>query len=138
MRIDLPLCNLKTCRSCADGNCTDKMRYTACDYARLKSLENSGLPLSLPCKVGDTLYRIDMEEKIEDLWIEPCVIDNIVLCLNGDVLFKYDAYDGIICHLEHLLSSKLYLDCYRVFLAEEQAQKILLKKKKEHMQYEKK
>lgn len=36
MRIDLPFCNLKTCRYCFDGNCRDKNRYDGCDYARLK------------------------------------------------------------------------------------------------------
>lgn len=39
MRIDLPFCNLKTCRYCFDGNCTEKNRYNGCDYARLKDAE---------------------------------------------------------------------------------------------------
>ena len=36
MRIDLPLCNLKTCRYCFDGNCTDKIKYEQCNYTLAK------------------------------------------------------------------------------------------------------
>jgi len=37
MRIDLPLCNLKTCRYCFDGNCSNKNKHDVCEYAFLKS-----------------------------------------------------------------------------------------------------
>ena len=37
MRIDLPQCNLKTCRYCFDHNCTNKIEYDRCEYQRLKS-----------------------------------------------------------------------------------------------------
>ena len=33
MRIDLPTCNLKTCRHCFDGNCTDRKARDRCEYA---------------------------------------------------------------------------------------------------------
>ena len=33
MRIDLPTCNLKTCRYCFDGNCTDRKVRERCVYA---------------------------------------------------------------------------------------------------------
>ncbi len=36
MRIDLPQCNLKTCRYSFDGNCTERELYERCDYASLK------------------------------------------------------------------------------------------------------
>ncbi len=36
MRIDLPLCNLKTCRYSFDGNCTDKIKYEQCEYTLAK------------------------------------------------------------------------------------------------------
>lgn len=36
MRIDLPGCNLKTCRYSSDGNCVDKNRYNSCEYTELK------------------------------------------------------------------------------------------------------
>ena len=37
MRIDLPQCNLKTCRYCFDHNCTNKIEYDRCEYQRLRS-----------------------------------------------------------------------------------------------------
>ena len=39
MRIDLPFCNLKTCRYCFDGNCIEKNRYDTCEYAILKDAQ---------------------------------------------------------------------------------------------------
>lgn len=63
MRIDLPQCNLKTCRNCFDGNCKSKNDYDKCDYAydknRLAELEDKleqGTLIELPCKIGDTVY----------------------------------------------------------------------------------
>ena len=32
MRIDLPQCNLKTCKYQADGNCVDRNRFETCEY----------------------------------------------------------------------------------------------------------
>lgn len=40
MRIDLPLCDLKTCRYCFDGNCTDNIRHSQCPY------KNPWMPVS--------------------------------------------------------------------------------------------
>lgn len=37
MRIDLPTCNLKTCRYCFDHNCTNKIEYDRCEYQLLRS-----------------------------------------------------------------------------------------------------
>jgi hypothetical protein len=37
MRIDLPQCNLKTCRYCFDHNCTNKIEYDRCEYQLLRS-----------------------------------------------------------------------------------------------------
>lgn len=36
MRIDLPQCNLKTCRLHSDGNCIRKSEFDRCEYARLR------------------------------------------------------------------------------------------------------
>ena len=36
MRIDLPQCNLKTCRYQADGNCVDRNRFETCEYTFAK------------------------------------------------------------------------------------------------------
>lgn len=38
MRIDLPCCNLKTCRYCFDGNCTDEIKYEQCEYTNAKEM----------------------------------------------------------------------------------------------------
>ena len=32
MRIDLPQCDLKTCRFCFDGNCINADKYEQCSY----------------------------------------------------------------------------------------------------------
>ena len=90
--------------------------------ADYENLEEQGLLVKLPCKVGDTLYRIDTDEKIENAEIEYLTIDNIVICKDGEVLFKYDAYDGVICYLENIITDKLYLDFYRVFLTQAEAE----------------
>lgn len=87
--------------------------------------------VKLPCSVGDTLYRLDIDPNMPDHVIEPYCIDNIVLRGDGDVLFKYDAFDGIICDLKSLITGEPYLDYYKVFLTWEQAdaaRKALLKK----------
>lgn len=92
---------------------------TACEK------EEQGVLMKLPCKVGDTLYRIDTDERMENIEIEPFIIEYIVICENEDVLFKYDAYDGVICHLENIITDKPYLDYYRVFLTKEEAKQKL-------------
>lgn len=99
-------------------------------YERIKGyeeLEEKGLLLKLPCKVGDRIYRIDTDEKIENREIEIYDIDNIVICSDGEILLKYDAYDGVICYLENITTDKPYLDYYRCFLTKEEADKALQK-----------
>lgn len=98
------------------------------ELKRYKDAEEQGLFLRLPCKVGDTLYSVDMDERMEKAEVEPNVIESIVICRDGDVLFKYDNYDGVICHLEHLITDKPYLDFYRVFLTREAAESALAEK----------
>lgn len=62
MRIDLPFCNLKTCKYCADGNCTDKNRYNGCDYARLKDIEEADEIMQIKQEMASLGW--DVEEKI--------------------------------------------------------------------------
>lgn len=83
--------------------------------------------LELPCKVGDKIYRIDIDDKIEDRKIEIYQINNIVIHSDGSVSLKYDAYDGFICELENIVTNKPYLDYYRCFLTEEEAEAALKK-----------
>lgn len=101
---------------------------------KYEGLEEKGLLLRLPCKVGDTLYLIDTDEKIENAEIEYLTIDNIVICKDGEVLFKYDAYDGVICHLENIITDKPYLDFYRVFLTQAEAEDALKRMEREENQ----
>jgi hypothetical protein len=101
-------------------------------YKRWKEAEEQGLLLRLPCKVGDILYVIDTDEKIDNLGIMPYTIDNIVILNTREVLFKYDNYDGVICYLENIITDKPYLDYYRVFLTKSEAEQELAKMKEQY------
>lgn len=94
-----------------------------------KRLEEQGKLLILPVAAGDRIYRINTFEWDDDEGIEICEIDNIVMSSDGAILFKYDAYDGVICELENIVTEKPYLDYYRVFLTQEQAESALLEMK---------
>lgn len=39
MRVDLPRCDLNTCRYFFDSNCTEENRYYGCPHAYLRNLE---------------------------------------------------------------------------------------------------
>lgn len=93
--------------------------------AEYEDLEEQGKLLKLPCAVGDRIYRIDIDEKLESREIEIYEIDNIVILSDGTVLLKYDSYDGVICELENIITDKPYLDFYRCFLTEEEAEAAL-------------
>lgn len=59
MRIDLPLCDLKTCRIQFDHNCTDKTKYEQCHY------KNPWIPCSwmLPER-GESVLLCDLDGDI--------------------------------------------------------------------------
>lgn len=84
-------------------------------------------PFKLVCQVGDRIYRIDTDEKIKNREIEIYDIDNIVLTSDGRILLKHNAYDGVICEYENIITDKPYLDFYRCFLTEEEAESALQK-----------
>ncbi len=90
--------------------------------AEYEDLEEQGKLLKLPVAMGDRIYRIDTDEKIENREIEIYDIDNIVICSDGEILLKYDAYNGVICHLENITTDKPHLDYYRCFLTKESAE----------------
>lgn len=121
---------------CAGSDCTlcvwDKsisiVNQLAEEY-ETSHMDGQGTFYRFPCKVGDTLYRIDTDEKIDNAEIEPFTVEYIVIYENGEVLFKYDAYDGVICHLENIITDKPYLDYYRVFLTKEEAEQALAEMK---------
>lgn len=62
------------CSDCCDGyrNCEEKQSCYECTlYDRLAELEDkieSGKMIELPCKVGDTVYTLDLEELKVDEW----------------------------------------------------------------------
>ena len=84
------------------------------------------LNISLPCGVGDTIYRVDTDPNINDsdTKFEIYTVENIVI-LGDEILFKYDAFDGVICTLDNLISGTPYLDFYKVFLSEDEAKRSL-------------
>lgn len=106
------------CRGCAINQCFNKL-------GEYEELEDNGKLLKLPCAVGDRIYRIDTDEKIKSKEIEIYDIDNIVILADGTILLKHDAYDGVICELENIVTDKLYLDFYRCFLTREEAEAAL-------------
>lgn len=81
MRIDLPLCGLKPCRYCFDGNCTKKSEYDRCEYQAYRTLgtveeltalveaRDDGRLVVLPCKVGDWLYYA-LDDKVKKAKVE--------------------------------------------------------------------
>lgn len=70
MSMDLPQCNLKTCRYSSDGNCTDKNRFGTCEYSCVKQentklkVENERLKELMPkmCETCEYEDEIGYEE----------------------------------------------------------------------------
>lgn len=102
------------------------------ELGEYKDAEKQGKLLKLPCAVGDRIYRIDTDEKLESREIEIYDIDNIVILADGTILLKYDAYDGVICELENIVSEKPYLDFYRCFLTKSAAEQALKEMEDKH------
>lgn len=97
-------------------------------YEKIKyyeDLEEYGKTVKLPCAPGDILYRINTDEICPCEDIEIYRIDNIVICGNGEILFKYNSYDGIICNAENIINGSRYLDIYRIFLTRKEAEEAL-------------
>ena len=90
--------------------------------AGYEELEEQGKLVRLPCSVGDRVYVIDTDERLPNKEIKVYDIDNIVIANDKTILLKYDAYDGVICELENIVRDKPYLDFYRCFLSQEEAE----------------
>lgn len=101
--------------------------YAVEKLAEYEDLEERGRLLKLPCTVGDRIYVIDTDERHPNKGIKVYDIDNIVILNDGEIQLKYDAYDGVICYLENIITDKPYLDFYRCFLTWEEAAAALLK-----------
>lgn len=102
------------------------------ELGEYKDAEKQGKLLKLPCAVGDRIYRINTDEKLESREIEIYDIDNIVILADGTILLKYDVYDGVICELENIVSEKPYLDFYRCFLTKSAAEQALKEMEDKH------
>lgn len=87
-----------------------------------KDLEEEGKLPKLPCAVGDRLFQINADEPSD---IQSYTIDNIVIRENGEILFKHDSWDGVICDLDSLINGNKYLDCFRTFFTYEEAEAAL-------------
>lgn len=72
MRADLLFCNLKTCRYCSDGNCTETNKYSTCDYTIAKEKQ-------IPKKVTDI--------HVDEYYCPNCGAENIAD--QGKVPHKY-------------------------------------------------
>lgn len=98
------------CEGCPIQKCFDKL-------GELEDKLENGTMIDVPCKIGDTVYRLDTETG----YIDPIVIENMVID-KGDIILRYDSYDGVICHLSNIIEKSLYLDCFFVFLTKQEAE----------------
>ena len=91
----------------------------------LARAEKDGRLVVLPCKVGDTVYKIDTDPLLDSREILELTVDNFVVCEDGGILAKYDSWDGVICTADNLVNGTAYLDYYRTFLTREEAEAAL-------------
>lgn len=110
---------------CLDDNCS--LMIDACKkLAEYEQLEEQGLLVRLPCKIGDTVYRVNAGAKQP---IIPMTVSEIhFLCYKNERTVRFDAIDK-----EYMGES-----CYRledigriVFLTHEEAEKKLEEMKNE-------
>ncbi len=76
--------------------------------------------------LGDTIYRIDLDEiEEDDFEIESYVIECISICDEG-ICFYYDCFGGVICNFEELVNrnpdKKDLFGNYMFFLNKEEAE----------------
>lgn len=125
--MDCKNCELNSLQKCTALACRNRIKDRLADYEDI-GLEPERLREFMAkwaCRPGDTLYRIDLDPQVTEKVVTPLVVDNIVICANGEVLLKYDSYDGVICTLDSLVNGTRYLDYYRTFLTREEAQRTL-------------
>lgn len=104
---------------CIDNNC-NLVNEVCKKLAEYETLEEQGLLVRLPCKVGDTVYRVNAGAKQP---IIPMTVSEIhFLCYKNERAVRFDAIDK-----EYMGES-----CYRledigriVFLTHEEAEKKL-------------
>lgn len=99
----------------------EELEQTKARLATYEEAEQQKRLVMLPCKVGDTVYRIDTDPDISDKDIQRTIVDSFTICDNGEVLVRYDSYDGVICTVDNLIYGTPYLDYYLCFLTQEAA-----------------
>lgn len=114
---------------CLDDNCS--LILDACKkLAEYEQLEEQGLFVKLPCKVGDTVYRVNVGAKQP---IIPMTVSEIhFLCYKNERAVRFDAIG----------KEDMGESCYRledigriVFLTNEEAKKKLEEMKKNAIQH---
>lgn len=111
---------------------TNPQRTETDDY--VPSAMSDGKLIKLPCRVGDTLYRIWLDDGLEDRYIEPCIVECIVLCRDEKVLLKGDSYDYVICEASYLDTYSPTPDNYVIFSKKEEAEAALEEMKETEVQ----
>ena len=116
------------CDNCSKGtkNC-DRLKAMVNRLAKFEDLEEQGLLVRLPCKVGDTVYRVNAGAKQP---IIPMTVSEIhFLCYKNERAVRFDAIG----------KKDMGESCYRledigriVFLTREEAEKKLEEMKGEH------
>ena len=116
------------CDNCSKGtkNC-DRLKAMVNRLAKFEDLEEQGLLVRLPCKVGDTVYRVNAGAKQP---IIPMTVSEIhFLCYKNERAVRFDAIG----------KEDMGESCYRledigriVFLTREEAEKKLEEMKGEH------
>lgn len=102
------------------------MEYSmqARELMHYRELAKKGLLVELPCRPGDTLYRIDTDPDIFCGYPVPHTVDRIEIRNDGRVLFV-ESGGETICDMESLQNGTLYLDYYRIFHTYSEAQRAL-------------
>lgn len=111
--------------------CESRYGFPVGTVMDLLEAKRQGRLVVLPCKVGDTVYKIDTDPQLDSREILELTVDNFVVCEDGGILVKYDSWDGVICTADNLVNGTAYLDYYRVFLTREEAEEALRKEGEE-------
>lgn len=115
---------LAKCNKCkifitSTGHCHDKKVWEKLrDY---EDLEEKGLLLKLPCKVGDTIYLVKGKNHVE---IEELEVMKFLYSNELDIMFSDEIYEVGLTSIKEIGKS--------VFITEEEAEKALERLEKEN------
>ena len=132
------LCNIQSGPCNENPDCNDSCLYGICGWGKkalckLKEYEDAeeqGLLLRLPCKVGDTIYRINQYAK------EPIISMKVLQIRFGELyagnsFLRIDAINdedmGEFCYFKRDIGKT-------IFLTKEEAEQALMKKERKNVQ----